>query len=87
MHIEGAVIREQGVTFAVTVVKRHIVDNPQAAEQAILSLSRLFPGIPIVLMAQDAFGRPTYYGRSDLTSFMSSVPLEAVPWKRYTFTP
>jgi len=31
MQFEGAVIREQGVTFAVVVVKRHVVENPAVA--------------------------------------------------------
>ena len=40
--------------------------------------------MPVVLMAQDGQGRPTYFGRRDLSQFMANVPLQAVPWKRYT---
>jgi hypothetical protein len=35
-------------------------------------------------MAQDAHGTPTYYGRPDIVRFMASVPLAAVPWRKYT---
>ncbi len=84
MTIEGAVIREQGVTFAVVVVKRHVVDNSLEAGRAIQSFQPLFPGLPVVLMAQDHRGVPTYYGRRDISEFMASVPMSRVPWKRYT---
>jgi hypothetical protein len=84
MTIEGAVIREQDVTFAVVVVKRHILDNSFDADRTIRSFQPLFPGLPVVLMAQDHRGVPTYYGRRDISQFMASVPMSRVPWKRYT---
>lgn len=84
MTIEGAVIKEQGVTFAVVIVKKHIVDNRIEATKAIRSFQPLFPGIPVVLMAQDFNGNPTYYGRDDLARFLANTPMEAIPWRRYT---
>jgi hypothetical protein len=48
--------------------------------------SRLFGGIPVVSMEQDGRGVPTYFGRRDLVRFLASVPMEAIPWKRYTVT-
>ncbi len=83
MHIQGAVIREQGQTFAVVVVKPHIVQSRTAAADAIRSFAPVF-GVPIVLMAQEGRGRPTFYGRPDIARFMASVPLHAVPWREYT---
>lgn len=83
-QIEGAVIREQGVTFAVVIVRPSVIQNTSEAGRAIQSFQPVFPGMPVVLMAQDGRGRPTYYGRRDLSQFMASVPLRAVPWKRYT---
>lgn len=85
MQLEGAVIREQGVTFAVVVVKRHVTSNRGEAYRAIHNLGRYFPGMPIVLMSQDASGRATYLGRADLSNFLAGVPQHAIPWKRYTF--
>lgn len=84
MTIQGAVIREQGVTFAVVVVQRHVIDSGFEADRAIAAFQPLFPGMPVVLMAQDAWGTPTYYGRRDIADFMAGVPLEAIPWREYS---
>jgi len=85
MQLEGAVIKEQGQTFAVVVVKRHVTNNRHEASSAIQSFSRCFPGMPIVLMSQDSRGVPTYFGRRDIANFLSGVPTSAIPWERYTF--
>lgn len=84
MQIQGAVIQEQGVTFAIVIVKKHVVDNSIDAREAVGAFQPLFPGLPIVLMAQDSMGVPTYFGRSDIAAFMANVPISAVPWKEYT---
>lgn len=84
MRFQGAVITEQDVTFAVVIVKEYVVNIPSEAQDAISSFRPLFPGIPVVLMAQDSRGTPTYYGRQDIARFMANVPLSAVPWKEYT---
>ena len=83
MQVTGAVIREQGVTFAVVIVKPHVVANAHDAQEAIAGLMPAFRA-PVVLMAQDGHGQPTFYGRPDLARFMSNVPVSAIPWKRYT---
>ena len=84
MQFQGAVIKEQGVTFAIVIVKKHIIDLQSRAKEAIQSFQRFFPGLPIVLMAQDSRGTPTYFGRKDLSEFMVNVPIHAVPWKEYS---
>lgn len=86
MTIDGAVIREQGVTFAVVVVQRHVIDSSYSAANAIRAFQPCFPGMPVVLMAQDGLGVPTYYGRRDISQFMANVPFHSVAWKRYTFS-
>jgi len=83
-QFEGAVIREKGVTFAVVIGRQSVLQNNTDADRAIQSFQPVFPGIPVVLMAQDGRGRPTYFGRRDLSQFMANVPLRAVPWRRYT---
>ncbi|MDP1748530.1 MAG: hypothetical protein Q8L22_03655 [Reyranella sp.] len=83
-QFEGAVIREQGVTFAVVVVSPSVVENSFEANEAIQAFQPVFTGMPIVLMAQDGRGRATYYGPRDLSKFMANVPLRRVPWRRYT---
>ena len=44
MRIQGAVIREQGQTFAVVVVKQHVVQNSSEAADAIRSFLRRVSG-------------------------------------------
>lgn len=84
MTFEGAVIREQGVTFAVVVVKQHVIDDSLRASEAIAAFRPHFPGLPVVLMGQDAWGNATYFGRTDIARFLADVPVEAIPWRRYT---
>ncbi len=84
MTIEGAVIREQGVTFAVVVVKEYVVNNSFEADRTIRAFQPSFPGMPVVLMAQNYEGEATYYGRRDISDFMANVPLECVPWAEYS---
>jgi hypothetical protein len=83
MQVTGAVIREQGVKFAVVAVKSYVLDNQSEADDAVAGLMPVF-GLPVVLMAQDSHGRPTYYGRRDIAAFMSRVPVNAIPWRHYT---
>jgi hypothetical protein len=84
MTFDGAVIREQGVTFAVVVVKHHVVQSHYEAVRAISAFQPCFPGMPVVLVGQDSRGVPTYFGRPDIARFLSGVPMSAVPWKTYT---
>ncbi|WP_459404553.1 hypothetical protein [Rhizobium sp. CAU 1783] len=83
MRIQGAVIREQGQTFAVVVVKPYVVQNHTEAASAVESFRPVF-GVPVVLMAQDSRGRATYFGRPDIAKFMSSVPIHRIPWREYS---
>ena len=85
MKIQGAVIKEQGITFAIVVVKMHVVNSQSQSEEAIQSFSTLFPGMPIVLMAQDSKGTPKYRGRKDIVNFLANLHISQIPWKEYTF--
>lgn len=84
MNFDGAVIREQGVTFAVAVVKQGVINAPSQRDESVAYFQKFFGGIPIVLMEQDHQGTPTWYGRSDLTRFLQNVPVGNIPWRRYT---
>lgn len=84
MHFEGALIKEQGVTFAIVIVKSHVLNSSGGAQSARSSFSGIFPGVPIILMAQDSSGRATYHGRTDIVRFLSRVSPSRIPWKRYT---
>jgi hypothetical protein len=84
MKLQGSIIKEQGVTFAVVIVKKQILDNTSEANNVIRAFTPIFGGIPVVLMAQDYSGRPSYFGRQDIVKFLANVPMEAIPWKEYT---
>lgn len=84
MQFEGAVIKEQGVAFAIVIVKRHVLDSSAQSQNARSSFSSIFPGVPIILMAQDSNGRAIYQGRPDIVRFLSNISPSRIPWKRYT---
>lgn len=86
MKVQGAVIKEQGVTFAIVVVKKHIVDSQPQSEEAISSFTQLFSGMPVVLMAQDSRGTLKYRGRRDIVSFLANIHSSQIPWNEYTFS-
>jgi len=84
MRFQGAKVREQGVTFGILIVKPHVLHDPATRENMQSFGTRAFGSIPIVLMAQDSRGIPTYWGRQDIVRFLSRVPLQCIPWKEYT---
>jgi hypothetical protein len=83
MKIQGAVIIEQGVTFAIVVVNRTVTNYSSRAIHVRNELSQFFRNMPIILMSQDSNGTPHYYGRKDIVQFLQSIRLEQIPWKEY----
>ena len=86
MKVQAAVVKEQGIIFAVVVVQPHVLSSNGEAERVRAGCIPLFPGMPIVLMAQDPGGRPRYWGRRDIVNFLANVYMEALPWKEFTFS-
>lgn len=85
MLFDGVLLKEQGVTFAIVVVKPHVLNSTMECDNARRSFSPVFPGVPIILMAQNSRGLPTYQGRSDIVRFLSNVDPSRIPWKRYNY--
>ena len=83
MTIEGAVIIEKGVTFAIIHVAPEVTRYTIKSTQTRRALMRFFPGMPIILMSLTSDGRPQYYGRKDIVEFLSSLRLNQIPWKKY----
>ena len=81
MKIQGAVIIEQGVTFAIVVVNQTVTNYTSRAVRVRAYLSQFFPNMPIILMSQDNNGTPHYYGRKDIVKFLRSIRLDQIPWK------
>lgn len=84
MRFQGAKIKEQGVVFGIIVVKPHVLHDINCAEDIREFGTRVFGAVPIVLMAQNSRGIPTYSGRRDIVNFLSHVPIRAIPWQEYT---
>lgn len=85
MKFQGALIKEQGQTFAIVVVKPHILQSSAQADDVRSNFRGVFPGVPIILMAQNSRGTPTYYGRNDIVNFLAKLPISAIPWKEYNY--
>lgn len=85
MKLQGAVIKEQGVTFAIVIVRQLVIQSQIEFQKAVGAFSNYFPGMPIVLMAQDGRGVPTYRGRKDIVKFLASIHISQIPWKEYIF--
>jgi hypothetical protein len=86
MTLEGAVVQEQGVKFAIVVVKQHVLRDSRSAAEAAASFSPYFPGLPVILMAQDSRGTPSYLGRRDIVNFLAKIQMSRIPWKKYSFS-
>lgn len=69
MVVHGAVIIEQGVTFAIVVVKPEVTQYTVRATRFRQAIRPYFPNMPIILMSQDKEGKPHYYGRKDVVEF------------------
>lgn len=83
MQIEGALLNEQGVSFAIAVVKPHVLNSTTDCANMRRALNTVFTGVPIILMAQDYKGTPTYQGRTDIVNFLAKVHPSRIPWKRF----
>lgn len=85
MQFDGALIKEQGVNFAIVVVKPQVL-NSSSKESVRNSFIPYFGRVPIILMAQNSRGIPTYDGRRDIVNFLANINPALIPWKRYTIS-
>ena len=86
MKIQGAVIKEQGITFAIVVVKKSAMQTTHGSNTTRANMQPLFPGLQLVLASQDSRGAFEYQGRKDLVNFLASIDASRIPWKEYTFS-
>ncbi|MEZ4721946.1 MAG: hypothetical protein R2813_08740 [Flavobacteriales bacterium] len=86
MQFDGALITEQGITFAIVIVKPQVLNSYLECEKVRSGFSPVFPNVPIILMAQDSKGIPEYQGRKDIVNFLANISASQIPWERYTIT-
>ena len=86
MKIQGAVIKEQGITFAIVIVKPSAMQTTSDSANTRATFQCLFPRLQLVLASQDSRGTFEYQGRKDLVGFLASIDASRIPWKEYTFS-
>lgn len=84
MRFQGAVVKEQGITFGIVIVKPHILQIQNEISSMQSFGQRAFGNMPIILMAQNSRGIPTYCGRKDIVNFLASISIGRIPWREYS---
>lgn len=76
--MQFAVINEQGVTFAIVVVKDHVIRSTFEAQRVQAGFEREF-GMSVALWGESS---QTVYGRPDIVRFLQNVHVSRIPWRR-----
>jgi hypothetical protein len=85
MTLDGAVLSEQGMTFALATVPFALLKDPREAVVLLAGLQEhVFPGLPVVLMTREWSGMPRYYGDPECSRVMHGVHVSRIAWSRYT---
>jgi hypothetical protein len=74
MRFEAAMLKYHDRNFAVVAVKPAVLANKARAAITKRGYARAFSPTPVVLMAKDAQGKPSYYGRPDLVGAVAALP-------------
>lgn len=81
-QFKAALVREQGITFAVVLVKNHVLNCSTTADQTIRSASAAMNCSLVVLMGES--NRKLRGNRQDVVNFVSRVHPSRLPWKTWT---
>ncbi len=80
----AALVRKQGVTFAVALAKDHVISNPTKASQLIATVMQIVGCSLVVLMGERS--RKLRGNRRDVVDFVASVHPSRLPWRKYTLS-
>ncbi|MCA0848352.1 hypothetical protein [Salipiger thiooxidans] len=80
-QMTAALVREQGVTFAVVIVKNHVLNSPASADQMIRAASMAL-GCPLVVLMGETNQR-LRGNRRDVVNFVSKIHPSRLPWKKW----
>jgi len=75
-----ALVREQGVEFAVVLVQDNVIDNPHQRDELVQAWS-LRLGRPVALLGAK---RHRSYGRRDIVGWLESIDPARLPWRQMT---
>lgn len=84
MDFTAAIFKRDDLTCVVVIVKKEIIKDKYESEQASQLFGKLFPLMPVVLMAQDYRGDGMFYGPKDIVHVLSKIKPEHMPWKKYS---
>lgn len=68
----------QAVTFALAIVKSSVISNPRESSKIEAALQKLFPGVSIILVAEDG-ALPSYRRRQELAEFAERASFKVIP--------
>lgn len=75
-----ALVREQGIEFAVVCVRDSVINDPSQRDQLVRAWT--FELVrPAVLLGER---QHRLYGRDDIVRFLSNVHLSQLPWRQMT---
>lgn len=86
MKLIGSIVEEQGVTFAIVLVKDYATQTPAEAAKTREAFQVYFPGMPLILASQDHRGVFSYQGRDDIVRLLATIDPARIPWKEYEAT-
>ena len=81
-QLHAALVREQNVTFAVAMMKDHVLNCQSTANQQIRAVSSAL-GCPLVVLMGER-NHKLRGNRKDFVDFVSRVHPSRFPWRRYT---
>ncbi|KHQ50402.1 hypothetical protein [Mameliella alba] len=81
-QMTAALVREQGVTFAVVIVKNHVVQSQQQSTATIRAVSASL-GCPLVVLMGET-NKQLRGNRSDVVRFVANLNPARLPWKKWT---
>jgi hypothetical protein len=81
-QLHAALVREQNVTFAVAMMKDHVLNNPSIADQQIQAVAAAL-GCPLVVLMGER-NRKLRGNRKDVVDFVARIDPSQLPWRKYT---
>lgn len=81
-QLHAALVREQNVTFAVAMMKDHVLNNPSTADQQIQAVAAALGCSLVVLMGER--NRKLRGNRKDVVDFVARIDPSRLPWRKYT---
>ena len=79
----AALTKVQNTTFAVVMVKNHVLDNPSESNDAIRAASGLL-GCPLIVLMGES-NRKLRGSRQDVVNFVAKIDTARLPWKTWTY--